>query len=35
MISILAGLRPALLIIQGATLSCVMLFIWTRPSGPR
>lgn len=35
LISIVAGLRPALLIIQGVTLSCVMLFIWTRPSGPR
>jgi len=35
LISILIGLRPTLLIIQGVTLSCVLLFLWTRPSGPR
>jgi uncharacterized membrane protein YbaN (DUF454 family) len=31
-LSIVLGLRPMILIIQGITLSCVMLFIWTRPN---
>lgn len=35
LISILTGLRPALLIIQGTVLALVLTFIWTRPSGPR
>jgi len=34
-ISLIAGLRPTLLMIQGGVLSLVLLFIWTRPSGPR
>ncbi|WP_163847916.1 YbaN family protein [Pseudooceanicola aestuarii] len=29
------GLRSELLMIQGATLCCVMVFLWTRPNGPR
>jgi len=32
MISVFLGLRWQLLAIQAVTLSCVMLFIWTRPS---
>ncbi|MBT9385705.1 YbaN family protein [Pseudooceanicola sp. CBS1P-1] len=35
LISILMGLRPHLLAIQGLTLCAVMIFLWTRPSGPR
>ncbi|WP_375687884.1 YbaN family protein [Pseudooceanicola sp. LIPI14-2-Ac024] len=35
LIAVLIGLRPILLLIQGTTLALVMLFIWTRPSGPR
>lgn len=35
LISVGIGLRPALLLIQGGVLSLVLLFIWTRPSGPR
>jgi len=31
-ISVMLGLRWKILMIQGITLSCVMLFIWTRPS---
>jgi uncharacterized membrane protein YbaN (DUF454 family) len=31
-ISVLLGLRWHILLIQAVTLSCVMLFIWTRPS---
>ncbi|CUK09490.1 YbaN family protein [Shimia thalassica] len=31
-ISIAIGLRTTLLLIQAATLSCVLLFIWTRPN---
>ena len=34
-LSLAMGLRPTLLIVQGATLCCVLLFIWTRPNGPR
>ncbi|MCZ0811291.1 MAG: YbaN family protein [Pseudomonadota bacterium] len=30
-ISLIIGLKPLLLAIQGAVLACVMLFIWTRP----
>lgn len=30
-ISLALGLRPMILLIQGATLLCVMIFIWTRP----
>ncbi|WP_299846600.1 YbaN family protein [uncultured Roseovarius sp.] len=32
-ISLALGLRPIILIIQGVTLSCVAVFIWTRPNG--
>lgn len=32
-ISLVLGLRPLILIIQAITLSCVALFIWTRPNG--
>lgn len=31
-LSVFMGLRPTLLLIQGTTLCCVMLFLWTRPS---
>lgn len=31
-ISLIMGLRPLILIIQGVTLGAVLLFIWTRPS---
>ncbi|GLQ35521.1 hypothetical protein GCM10007939_18040 [Amylibacter marinus] len=31
-ISIALGLRPILLVVQGATLCCVLVFIWSRPS---
>lgn len=31
-ISLAMGLRPLILGIQAATLSCVLIFIWTRPS---
>ena len=31
-VSILLGLRWQILLIQAITLSCVMVFIWTRPS---
>ncbi|MDF1854958.1 YbaN family protein [Pseudooceanicola sp.] len=34
-ISLATGLRPKILLIQGATLCCVLIFIWSRPSGPR
>ena len=30
-ISVVLGLRPMILIIQAITLSCVMIFIWSRP----
>lgn len=30
-ISILLGVRPAILAVQALVLSCVMIFIWTRP----
>ncbi|MDZ4094754.1 MAG: YbaN family protein [Paracoccaceae bacterium] len=30
-ISLLLGLRPLILIVQGVALSCAALFIWTRP----
>ena len=32
-LSYVMGLKPLILIIQAVTLSAVMLFIWTRPSG--
>lgn len=32
LLSVAMGLRPMLLLIQGATLCCVMLFLWSRPS---
>ncbi|QPM91468.1 YbaN family protein [Pseudooceanicola algae] len=35
MVSLIMGLRPILLLIQGVTLALVLLFLWTRPSGPR
>ena len=31
-ISLALGLRPMIIGIQGVTLGCVLLFIWTRPS---
>lgn len=31
LISLILGLRPLILIIQGVTLCAVLLFIWTRP----
>lgn len=31
-ISLILGLSAKILIIQGVTLSCVLLFIWTRPN---
>ena len=34
-LSVLLQLRWSLIAIQAVTLSCVMLFLWTRPSGPR
>lgn len=34
-LSVALGLRWQLIAIQATVLSCVMLFIWTRPSGPR
>lgn len=30
-LSIVLGLKPIILIIQGVTLLCVLVFIWTRP----
>lgn len=33
-ISLAIGLRWQLLLVQAVTLSCVMLFLWTRPNGP-
>jgi uncharacterized membrane protein YbaN (DUF454 family) len=33
-ISLILGLRWHILLIQAVTLSCVMLFLWTRPDGP-
>ena len=35
LMSWLLDLRWQILAIQAATLSCVLLFLWTRPSGPR
>jgi uncharacterized membrane protein YbaN (DUF454 family) len=32
LISLIMGLRPMILIIQGVTLCAVLLFIWTRPN---
>lgn len=32
LLSVLMGLRPTILLIQGLTLTCVMIFLWTRPS---
>lgn len=32
LISLIIGLRPLILLIQGATLSAVLIFIWSRPS---
>lgn len=34
-ISLVSGIRPSLLLIQGLTLSAVLCFIWSRPEGPR
>ncbi len=34
-ISLAMGLRIELLLIQGAVLCAVLVFIWSRPSGPR
>lgn len=33
LISVIAGLAQHILLIQALTLSCVMIFIWTRPNG--
>lgn len=30
-ISLALGLRPLILLVQGLTLACVLVFIWTRP----
>ncbi|EAQ02969.1 hypothetical protein OB2597_12533 [Pseudooceanicola batsensis HTCC2597] len=35
LISVVLGLCWQLIAIQAATLSCVMVFLWTRPTGPR
>ncbi len=35
LVSVVIGLRPTLLAIQGSVLAAVLLFLWTRPSGPR
>lgn len=35
LLSVVIGLRWQLIAIQAVTLSCVMLFLWTRPTGPR
>lgn len=32
--SVILGLRWQIILIQVVTLSCVMLFLWTRPTGP-
>ncbi|MGH1355156.1 MAG: YbaN family protein [Thalassovita sp.] len=32
MISVILGLRPMILVIQGVTLCGVLIFIWTRPN---
>lgn len=32
LISVILGLRPMILIIQGVTLSAVLVFIWSRPN---
>ncbi|WP_375174061.1 YbaN family protein [Pseudooceanicola sp.] len=34
-LSLAMDLKWQLIAIQAATLSCVMVFLWTRPSGPR
>lgn len=34
-LSVILGLRPALLTIQAVVLGIVLLFIWTRPTGSR
>lgn len=31
-LSLILGLRPLILLIQGAVLLCVLLFIWSRPN---
>lgn len=31
-ISLVVGLKPAILIIQAVVLSCVLIFIWSRPN---
>ncbi len=33
--SVILGLRPGLIAVQTLTLSCVMIFLWTRPTAPR
>jgi uncharacterized membrane protein len=35
LLSVVMGLAWHLIAIQAVTLSCVMLFLWTRPNGPR
>ncbi|MFT6911423.1 MAG: uncharacterized membrane protein YbaN (DUF454 family) [Paracoccaceae bacterium] len=34
-LSLYLGLPPLILIIQGSVLCCVLLFIWSRPTGSR
>ncbi len=34
LLSVVMGLAPRILMIQGTTLLLVMLFLWSRPSGP-
>ncbi|WP_407493878.1 YbaN family protein [Pseudooceanicola sp. MF1-13] len=34
LLSVFMGLRWQLIAIQAVTLSCVMIFLWTRPNGP-
>ena len=31
-LSLVLGLRPVILLIQASVLSCVLIFLWTRPS---
>lgn len=32
LISLVFGLKPTILVIQGVVLACVLIFIWTRPN---
>lgn len=33
-LSLIMGIRPEILVIQGVILASVLVFIWTRPDGP-